>query len=272
MKTILVTTDFSTGSDNAVDYAADLATHAHSRLILFHCFAVPVPVYEGQTAVIPFEELEKQNQKMMISLEKKLKSSHTDLEVKTLVKSGFVAEEIMEAGNTTKAEVIVMGVKETSGTPAILGSNIASVIKNARQPVLTVPAEVKFRNPATIAMACDYKTFVPDEAINNIKKFLHLFKSKLLLFNVLKKSEQVSYLKAEAQVNLENSLVGIKHSVFFPQGEDLVKEINEFIKNNNVDMLIVMPHHYDFLRGLFHRSSTNKIIHQTHLPIISLQV
>ncbi|MBK7818144.1 MAG: universal stress protein [Sphingobacteriaceae bacterium] len=46
MKTILVPTDFSRVSNNAIDYAAELAVFSKSKLILFNSYHIPVAVTE----------------------------------------------------------------------------------------------------------------------------------------------------------------------------------------------------------------------------------
>jgi len=91
-----------------------------------------------------------------------------------------------------------------------------------------------------------------------------------MVFDVLKKAELISYEKAAAEVNLENSFGDMEHSIHFPSGDDFVHEVNEFSKKNHADMIAVMPHNYNFFAGLFHHSSAKKIALATHLPLLSI--
>lgn len=270
MKTILAPTDFSEASENAVNYAAEVAKFARAKLVIFHGYSVPIPVSEVPVVTIPFEELEKANMDQLKALDKKLKAKHTNLETELITKPGFVVDEITTLLDKKKIDLVIMGLTGAGRTAALLGSNTTSVMKKSPKPVLGIPQHAKFKKPHHIALACDYKSIVPDHVVNSFKEFVKLFGSKVLVFDVLKKAELVSYQKAAAEVNLENSLGNMDHSLYFPSGDDLPEEVNEFVERNNVDILTVMPHNYTFISGLFHHSSAKKIALHTHVPILSI--
>jgi nucleotide-binding universal stress UspA family protein len=270
MKTILATTDFSKASENAVDYAAELAKLTHAKLIIFHSYTMPVPVAEVPIVTLPFEELEKENTASLKAFDKKLKAKHPHLETELITKPGFVVDEIATLVEQKHVDLVIMGLTGAGGAASLLGSNTTTVMKKIQQPVLAIPGNIKFKKPAKIALACDYKTIIPDDVMSKFKKFVTLFGSKVLVFDVLKKAELISYEKATSEVNLENSLDKIEHSLHFPSGDDLPQEVNEFVEKNKVDILTVMPHNYNFLFGLFHHSSAKKIALTTHVPILSI--
>lgn len=270
MKTILAPTDFSEASENAVNYAAEVAKFAHARLIIFHGYSVPVPVSEVPVVTLPFEELEKENMKLLKDLDKRLKTKYPNLETELLTRPGFVVDEITTLLDQKNIDIVIMGLTGAGRTAALLGSNTTSIMKKAHKPVLAIPKNAKFKKPARVALACDYKAIVPDHVVSNFKEFIKLFGSKVLVFDVLKKAELVSYEKAAAEVNLENSLGNMEHSLYFPSGDNLEEEVNEFVDRNNVDVLAVMPHNYNFISGLFHKSSAKKIALHTHIPILSI--
>jgi len=270
MKTILAPTDFSEASQNAVNYAAELAKFTHARLIIFHGYSVPVPVSEVPVVAIPFEDLEKENMKLLHDLDKKIKHDYGKIETHLVTMPGFVVDEIMSMLLSHKADIVVMGLTGAGRTAALLGSNTTSVMKRAPVPVLAVPEKAKFKKPAKIALACDYKAIIPDQAVKSFKEFVRLFGSKVLVFDVLKKAELVSYQKAAAEVNLENALGDMEHALYFPSSDNLSEEVNRFVENNNVDLLTVMPHNYTFISRLFHHSLAKKIALHTHVPILSI--
>jgi nucleotide-binding universal stress UspA family protein len=208
--------------------------------------------------------------KLLGDLDKKLKKSHHGLETELITKPGFVVDEILNLQKEKKADLTIMGVTGAGRTTELLGSNATSVSKKSHSPIIIVPMNTKFRKPEKIALACDYKSTVPDRAVNQFRQFVKLFNAKVLIFDVLKKAELVTYEKAAAEVNLENSLGDIPHSLYFPSGDDLVQETHDFIEKNNVDILAVMPHNYSFFSGLFHRSDTKKLALHTNVPLLSI--
>jgi len=270
MKTILATTDFSKASENAMHYAAELALFTHAKLVIFHSYTIPVPVTEVPIVTLPFEEMEKINTALLKSFDKKLKAKYGKLETELITRPGFVVDEIITLAEQKHADLIVMALTGAGNAFALLGSNTTSIMKKLKQPVLAIPHDAKFKKPLKIALACDYKTITPDDVVSKFTDFVKQFGAKVLVLDVLKKAESVSYQTALAEVNLENSLGNLEHSLHFPSGDDLEKEVNTFVKNNHVDILTVMPHNYSFFSGLFHHSGAKKIALAIQVPILSI--
>jgi nucleotide-binding universal stress UspA family protein len=270
VKNILVPTDFSDVSENAADYAAELAKMTGAKLIFYYVFTVPVPVADMPVVTIPIEDLEKENLKLLHDLDKRIKTKHGKLETQLRTQPGFVVDEVITFTKEHKIDLVVMGVTGEGKTPGIFGSNATSVMHHAASPVVVIPHGYKFKKPATIALACDYKSILPDQSVDSFKSFVHLFKSKVLVCNVLKPKELATYEKAATEVNLENALADLEHTLYFPASEDIAEELNVFVKKYNVDMLTMFPHHYSFLKGLMHRSTTKEMAFLTHVPLLSI--
>jgi nucleotide-binding universal stress UspA family protein len=271
MKTILVPTDFSEAAENAALYALELASaYKKTKVILFHVYSVQAAMSDIPVMPSPFDQMEITYKGLLKEFEEKLKNTNTDVETELIVSPGFVVDEILYLLAKRRIDMVIMGVTGAGKNETIFGSNATSVLKEAKQPVLIIHKEAKFKKPERIALACDYIAIMPDEVIEKIRGFVKLFDAKLLIFDILKKTEVLSYQKAVAEVNLENSLDDISHSLFFPSGDNLPEEINNFVKENKADMLIMMPHNYPFLQGLFHRSNTRKMAFHTHVPLLSI--
>lgn len=271
MKTILAATDFSGVADNAVNYAAGLASFEKAKLILFNGYAILVPVSSDVPIVtIPYEELEAESTNRLKELEKKIKKNYPALEIEIISRAGFAVDEIRKVQEKKHIGLTVMGITGAGGATALFGSNATTMQKISDVPVMVIPANAKFKVPEKIALASDFKSIIPDHVVDKFKEFVQLFKCKVAIIDVLKVAELASYSKAAAEVNLENSLGGIEHSVFFPSGDDPIAETNDFIQRNNVDMLVMIPHNYSFVSKLFHRSVTKKMALHTHIPLLSI--
>ncbi|MEO6883469.1 MAG: universal stress protein [Bacteroidia bacterium] len=270
MKAILAPTDFSVISENAVLYAAELAKATDSKLIIFHTYTIAIPVYDVPIIPVPYEEIEKDKWAMMDDLAKKIKISCGEIKTELIVQQGFVVDEIINMLETKKADMVVMGIEKAENSSYILGSHTIDIMKKAVLPVLCIPENTTFKKPKNIALACDYKAIIPTSVVTNFKKIVHLFESHVLIFDVLKKTEIISYQKAAAEVNLEDALMDVKHSLYFASGDNLIEEINQFVKKNKVDILTIMPHNYNFIEGLFHQSISKKIALHADVPILSI--
>lgn len=270
MKTILVPVDFSSTAENAAEYAFEFAKYAKAKLLLLHVYSVPVPVADVPVTVIPLEEVERESIKELKAFNKKLTHKYPGIETEIITRAGFVVEEILMMLEERKPDLVIMGLAGDSKSKGIFGSNTTTIIKRAKCPVLTIPSGIRFKKPEKIALACDYSAIVPDDVVNKFKEYVHLFGAKVLVFDVLRRAELVTYQKAAAEVNLENSLVDIGHSLYYPSGDNLPEEANSFIERQNVDMLVMIPHNYSFFQKLFHRSATKKMAFQAKVPLLTI--
>jgi nucleotide-binding universal stress UspA family protein len=270
VKNILVPTDFSEVSESAADYAAELAKITNAKLILYYVFTVPVPVSDVPVIAVPMEDLEKENMKLLHTMDRRMKAKHGKLEIELKTQPGFVVDEIISYTKEHKVDLVVMGVTGAGKTPGVMGSNATSVMHHASSPVMVIPKGYKFKKPDAIALACDYKSIVPDDAVTKFKSFVRLFNSKVMVFNVLKIHELATYQKAATEVNLENALGDLEHSLYFPASDNLEHEINTFIDKHNADILTMFPHNYSFFKGIMHHSATKEMAFLTHVPLLSI--
>ncbi|HSY75762.1 MAG TPA: universal stress protein, partial [Bacteroidia bacterium] len=202
MKTILVPTDFSEAAENAAMYALELASaYTKAKVILYHAYSIPVAAADVPLMPSPFDEMELTSKELLKKFEGKLKTTGADIETEILTSPGFVVDEILYLLEKRKIDMIVMGVTGAGKNKNIFGSNATSIINKAKQPVFIIPKEARYKKPERIALACDYTAILPDEVIEKVRGFAKMFDAKLLIFDVLKKTEVLSYQKAVAEVN-----------------------------------------------------------------------
>jgi nucleotide-binding universal stress UspA family protein len=139
IKTILVPTDFSDGSDEAVQYAAMVARTLKARIVLVHAIQ---PYTYGMTETFNLVD--------HYTALKTIAGPMLDQVRKTLVKQGVSVEtdlltgpahsEIIEKARRAKADLIVMGTHGRTGVEHfLLGSVAEKVVRLSACPVLTVP-------------------------------------------------------------------------------------------------------------------------------------
>src|ERR1044071_3819831 len=240
MKTILLATDYSKSANNAMQYAIGLAKTSKAKLILFHVYNVPIPVSEIPTAVpVDIKEFAEDNKKAIKNLERKiLKQTSGKIKVESYLNSGLPVEEIVSAIKKKKADLVITGMKGTGKiSEALIGSTATSLMKKTSVPVLAVPLKSKFIKAKRIVLAYDYTKTMKQEVLKKIKEFARLFKSEVLVLNVVKPDEEPGSDKASALVKLKGALKGIKHNFFFPSSKNLTYEINSFIRQQKADLL-----------------------------------
>jgi len=136
---ILVATDFSDGSQQALEYALRIAEKFGSELTLVHSWDAPNYAY-ATDLYLPTD--------MLVRIERaaveRLEQATTELKArfpgaKSLLRSGSPWEQILGGATDVKADLIVMGTHGRRGFErALLGSVAEKVVRMSRVPVLTV--------------------------------------------------------------------------------------------------------------------------------------
>jgi len=268
MKTILVPTDFSNAAMNAAEYAINFATEIKANVLLLHAYNVPralggdVPVF-----VTTSEELQKNNEELLKKEMTRLKKQ-TTVPIAYKAKMGFAADEIVE--EEKNVDFIVMGMTGAGKlSEFLLGSITTATLKKVKTPVIVVPEKIKYKSPEHIALASDY-ALINIDTLDVLKELIKSFDSKIYVVNIKQKKEEVSIERTVAEIKPERQLNGTEHFYYFPEHEDLVEGINEFVKTKKADIVAVIPHRYNLLDGLFHKSFSKKMAFHARVPLLVL--
>src|SRR3989338_8618863 len=137
---ILVPTDFSRDSDQALDYAAVLAEKFKAEIFLAHVMeSFTYSVSDTLTVVDHRKALKTIAQPLLDNLRKGL--SEKGLSVKARLVDGVPYQEIIKVARKEKADLIVMGTHGRTGVGRLLlGSVAEKVVRLSACPVLKVRA------------------------------------------------------------------------------------------------------------------------------------
>jgi nucleotide-binding universal stress UspA family protein len=142
LKRILVPTDFTDPSNEALETAIELARGSGATLDLVHvaveaAYPLPPPI---DLATLPLDMgrmLEKSDQGLAAE-EQRVRAAGLACETTTLI--GRADTEIVNRARDTHADLIVMGTHGRSGLAhALFGSNVDRVAQHAPCPVLILP-------------------------------------------------------------------------------------------------------------------------------------
>ncbi|HEX2871158.1 MAG TPA: universal stress protein [Polyangiaceae bacterium] len=138
-KHILVPTDFSPSSADAIELAIEMATRFDAELTLLHVWELPV--YPYMELIINPAELTASIEKAAAEcLASKLKEVHARLpRARSKLSMGIPWREIVAAINESKADLLIMGTHGRRGLEhAIMGSVAEKLVRLSPIPVLTV--------------------------------------------------------------------------------------------------------------------------------------
>jgi nucleotide-binding universal stress UspA family protein len=141
--TLLVATDFSPHSEQALATAIDLAKRLGARIHLVHAFDLPLPLLSPYEVAVPdayLTETRSAAARRLEAAEARVRAE--GVEVEAQLSEVPTAQAICDAARAAGADLIVMGTRGNSGLKHIvLGSVAEHTIRLAHCPVLAVKAE-----------------------------------------------------------------------------------------------------------------------------------
>jgi nucleotide-binding universal stress UspA family protein len=270
MKTIVVPTDFSAISTNAIDYAVDLGKATGCSILLFHAYQVPVSMTDVPIVLLSVEDLQKSNESKMDEVKGSLKERAGDsIKIYAETKLGDTVDELQDVCAKVKPFAVVMGTKGATGMERVLfGSTTLTAIRHLSWPVIVVPPRKKYSTIKKIGFACDFREVVNTTPTHFIKDFVKEFNAELHVLNVDHKSSHFKPDTPQESILLHTLLEDLNPKYDFIEDANIEIGIEKFAEKHDLDLIITIPKKHKLLEGLFRKSHTKDLIFHSHLPIM----
>jgi nucleotide-binding universal stress UspA family protein len=270
MKKILVATDFSSASTNAVNYAADLAEKIYADLILLHAAAVPVNISEVPV-MINDEEIKKDAEKNIYQLKKELeKRTAGKLTIETKVEIGTFFHTLKETCGEIKPYMVIIGARGKSQIEKLfLGTHAAYSLQHLSWPIMAIPPKATFGGIKKIGLACDFDKVVESTPINEVKRLVTDLNAELHIINIGRKEKYNPELVFQSGL-MQEMFVSLKPDYHLITGEDLDIGLLDFATMRHLDILIVLPKEHNIIDKIMHKSHTKEFVAHTHVPLLAL--
>ncbi len=272
MKTFLFPTDFSKSAHKAANFAAQLASKQNARLVLFNSYHFIIPNDSDYSVILDsIEFLEKISQRKLTNLKKRLHQKvDKNLEIITILKQGFVKDTIKELIPELKVDLLLMCISGNTPSGAnYFGSLAIEMVNKVKIPLLLLPAKSKIANIENVVLSVDLS--LPIDAIA-LAKGLHLLRELNIILNVIYVAETAKIAQsksvAEASLMIRELLGKIPHTFQSIVGENPVKEIIKFLRENKAQMLMTLPKHHNFFEKLFVESNTHQLAFGADVPVL----
>ncbi len=256
MKKIIVMHDLSPLGDSAFNYALELNRVTQSELLVLHFVSK-----ESQIAQIS-EELDK------IIVRHQNKSIKT---IKYKVVVGSIFYSISRIAKEEGAQLIVMGVKNTSGFQKLFRSNAIKVISSSVIPFLLVQKETEYREIKKITIPIDI-TKESLQIVNYASELALIFKAVIHVVAQKQLDESLSQ-------QMKNRILLVKKQYeekrisnvveFISQGGSYQRKIMEYTSQNQCD-LIALAYHSESLLPQFDNFAQDLISNNQFLPCMVL--
>lgn len=278
---ILLPVDFSEPSANAFRYAVQLADHIEASIEILN-----IVFPEGQGMDFPLvvekatqtrletarEQLKKFVDKGLNALGQVLKNSPM---ISSSIEIGTPIQAICTVAADNDMSLIIMGSRgeNRSGIEKIIGSVAEGVVGKAQCPVMIIPDDAPFHPIRSITYATDIRDSDPFE-IWKTQEFLKTFKPdvNIVHLNFKKEGNSKAWEKMEEmKAFFSDRKTSTKLEIYNIPGEDLQKDINDFIEKNKTDLLVMYQAKHSFWERIFFKSNTKYMTLHTKVPLLILK-
>lgn len=274
---ILFPTDFSNAAENAYVYALKMAERLEASITVFHAYEV-LHFPDWVEGTMNMADL---NQKIMlgefeefreqIELLKRIAQEHHLADTKvdySLTASDHVVDSILEEVKKSEADLIVMGTAGASGLKELFFGSVATkVLEAVNCPVFVVPESATYRGIERIGLTIDYK---PGELaiIHQSLAIARLLGGHLHCLHVDVFDADTLKERLFEYEKIFKDEKGISFHVHYDL--DIEKGILEFMKINQMDVVMMRAQRRNKLKELFSFSIARRIAYHTDIPLIAL--
>ena len=140
LRRILVATDFTETSEQAVDWAIELAAPLGASVTVMHAYEIPVVGFPDGALIATAEIAARISDAARAALDAALaRRSRRGVTLAGILRQGVAWEEINAVADEMDADLIVIGTHGRRGLArALLGSVAENVIRTAHRPVTTI--------------------------------------------------------------------------------------------------------------------------------------
>lgn len=273
---ILVPVDFSPTAARSFRFAMRVGTLLQAELHLLHVIYpqmedIDHPMQSSTVATASKSQLLKEKLTVFVAKEKAKWEKETGVAPPIFihVEIGGAIAVIKKRARQDAYDLVIMGTRDKHETVEhMLGTVASDVVGNATCPVIVVPHGFESRPIQKIAHAIEPRLVEERDITTIVDRFLPLHREvHLIRFSNLSKNERPQKL-LQLQSDLEARFPDIQLEIHHMDKKDLVQDINHFVDETDIDLLIMYRSQGNTWKRLFHRSHTRLMARYTHIPLL----
>ncbi len=277
MKNILIPTDFSENSQNAIRYALEYFSNVAVNFYMLHV-SLPNARYREKQPETLFGGTAQadagHSARMLLDEEVKncqLLSKNPGHQFFPIEENVMLVEAIRKQLAEYEIDTIVMG---TSGGSAVnqgeIGSNTYEVITKVKCPVMVIPENARFRGIKNLAFVTDYNCIYRNKVISRLSQALHLHQSPLRVLHIRPQNSSLTPAQVDNKGFLHYFFKDIKHSFHFLENTELEVGIQDFVDTWEISMIGIPAKNLNFIQRLMLRPATNTNNYHSDIPFLVL--
>lgn len=281
MNRILVPTDFSKITENAMSVAINIAERFDAEVFLLNIIEPIIDAGFSAIGTLDFEytiteedrfvyELHKVNEKRLAAFGARYYSDKVNLYPTIAIDK--VGDGILDFIRKYRIDLVVMGTSgENSFEEIFIGNHTEQVMRDAHCPVLCVRNQIADFHIKNVVIATDLRSNA-HEGMTYLHKILSCFEPEVHLVHVTK-SNSVSIHETREKLNEFAKNHNIDNfTVNAIQASNLKTGIQRFATDMKADMIVAFTHGRKGFSHLIKGSISEDLVKQARMPVLSIHL
>ena len=278
MKNILLPTDFSENSWNAIVYALQFFEKSTCSFYLLHVNRFD-NFMDGDAPYMPTQEIiedlyTKPAKLQLRNILKRISKQfpeHKNHKFYILTDYNFFIESIRKHVDEKKIDMIVMGTKGASGLQKlIIGSNAGDVITKVPCVTLVVPENAKFVKLNEIAFPTDFALSYSLQTLQPITEVLEASNSAIRILHISKKGANLNIDQQKNKELLEDYFSNYTHSFHFLTNKKVEDAVQCFVESRDIDMITMVAKNLNYFQQILFHTKVEEISYHINIPFLVL--
>jgi len=276
MKNILIPTDFSENSWNAIEYALHFFKKSSCNFFLLHVSSVSglsaddsyYVQYENASAST-LSKSSKSLLKETINRIEKCFPKNNNHRFFTISDHNTLIGSIREHIEKNNINLIVMGTKGASGIKGLaIGGNTGNVITKVKCTTLVVPENAKYTRPREVAFPTDFSIVYHPETLQPLADIVEENSGEVHVLHVDKNSPSLNEEQQKNKEFLEDYFTGQKHGFYFLAHEHIENAVQQFVDFKDISLIGILAKNLNYLQRILFQPSVDQISYYKNVPFL----
>ncbi|MDY8134913.1 universal stress protein [Aquimarina sp. 2201CG5-10] len=274
MRKVLIPTDFSDNSWNAIRYALQFFKDQKCTFYILHTFT-PVSYNVGYLVENPMpygiEDVAHKNSENQIDrIIERIENEFSNSKHSFVKLSAFnmLVNEIIDTVEKHSIDLIIMGTKGATGAKEIfIGTHTMFTIKKVKCPVIAIPSGFEYEKPKEVLFPTDFNLSTSNKYLSLLKEICDQHSSRLNILNAYY-GVALDDQQEEVKNYLDEYFKDETHVFHIADGMDVLEAVEDFQEKFKINLLVMIHNKHSFFENLLFKPVINQIVYHTNIPFL----
>lgn len=271
MKNILIPTDFSENSWNAIEYALQFLSTSVCNFYLLH---VTTNQNLGETDLSAEDEsVESLAKKRLQEVIQKIQLHYPNSLHRffAVTDRGFMVNSIREQLVQKKIDLIIMGTKgRTDYKKLAIGTNAGNVITKVKCATMVIPENAKYTNIKEIAFPTDFSIFHRPDILQPISDVVENHHAAVSIVHINRNGTELNDDQQKNKEYLHDYFNNSEHSFHFLTNKQIEVAVQQFVDDRNINVIAMLAKNLNYFQKILFHPASNDISYYKNIPFLVL--